>query len=215
MTTAKGGPLEILIKTISGSQLRSKSAQRGERPAFLSEGGGRSFQCFRAARIGLTPGTRPRFAGLREARAMSHSQRTVIVDDEASGRHVFRTALRSDDVHRFSAADSEAARAALERDVEEPAAVRAGTGTPFPDSLTSAKRALRHRLLARARVLPREAIKEQPDSAEPRYLMGVVEEMRNKRRATCREYQTALRVDSNFEPAKQGLVTCEDQAWSY
>jgi DNA-binding NtrC family response regulator len=72
--------------------------------------------------------------------------------------------------------------------------------------LTSAKRALSHRLFHRAGVLLREAIKEAPGSAEPRYLLGVLREVEGKPRAAAEAYRDALRVDPDYEPAKLHLM---------
>jgi DNA-binding NtrC family response regulator len=81
---------------------------------------------------------------------------------------------------------------------------------PAPDRprglLTSAKRALRHRLYHRAGVLLREAIHEDPRSAEPRYLLGVLREVEGKGKAAAEAYRDALRVDPGYEPAKLHLM---------
>ncbi len=72
--------------------------------------------------------------------------------------------------------------------------------------LSSAKRALGHRLFHRAGVLLREAIKENPGTAEPRYLLGVLHELEGKARAASDAYRDALRVDPEYEPAKLDLM---------
>jgi DNA-binding NtrC family response regulator len=72
--------------------------------------------------------------------------------------------------------------------------------------LTGAKRALNHRLFHRAGVLLREAIKEAPRSAEPRYLLGVLREVEGKPRAAAEAYRDALRVDPDYEPARLHLL---------
>jgi DNA-binding NtrC family response regulator len=72
--------------------------------------------------------------------------------------------------------------------------------------LSSAKRALNHRLFDRADVLLHEAIQEEPTSPEPRYLLGVLYEVRNKPRAAVAAYQEALRIDPDYEPAKFHLM---------
>jgi DNA-binding NtrC family response regulator len=74
------------------------------------------------------------------------------------------------------------------------------------DLLTGAKRALNHRLFHRAGVLLREAIKEQPRSAEPRYLLGVLREVEGKPGAAAAAYRDALRVDPDYEPARLHLM---------
>jgi DNA-binding response OmpR family regulator len=78
--------------------------------------------------------------------------------------------------------------------------------TQSRDMLTSAKRALNHRLFFRAEGLLREAIKEHPDSAEPWYLLGVLHEVQNKPRAAKEDYRSALRIDPGYEPAKFHLM---------
>ena len=83
----------------------------------------------------------------------------------------------------------------------EPRPARAaGAGRP-PDALSSAKRALNHRLFQRARGLLLMAIAENPDSPEPHYLMGVLHELQHEPKAASRAYQDALRVDPDYEPA--------------
>jgi DNA-binding response OmpR family regulator len=72
--------------------------------------------------------------------------------------------------------------------------------------LSSAKRALGHRLFHRAGVLLREAIKENPSSAEPCYLLGVLNEVENQPRAASKAYRDALRVDPDYEPARLHLM---------
>jgi CheY-like chemotaxis protein len=84
----------------------------------------------------------------------------------------------------------------------EPRPARAaGAGRP-PDALSSAKRALNHRLFQRARGLLLMAIAENPDSPEPHYLMGVLHELQHEPKAASRAYQDALRVDPDYEPAR-------------
>ena len=72
--------------------------------------------------------------------------------------------------------------------------------------LTSAKRALNHRLFHRAGVLLREAINEDPGSAEAHYLLGVLREVKGKPKAAAEAYRDALRVDPHYEPAKLHLM---------
>lgn len=72
--------------------------------------------------------------------------------------------------------------------------------------LRSAKRALGHRLFYRARVLLDEAIKEDPVAAEPRYLLGVLNEVENRPKAALTAYRDALRADPDYEPAKLHLL---------
>jgi DNA-binding NtrC family response regulator len=80
-----------------------------------------------------------------------------------------------------------------------------GAGRPR-SLLMSAKCALNHRLFKQAGVLLREAIKEEPRSAEPRYLLGVVREVEGRPEAAAEAYRDALRVDPHFEPAKLHLL---------
>jgi cytochrome c-type biogenesis protein CcmH/NrfG len=72
--------------------------------------------------------------------------------------------------------------------------------------LSSAKRALNHRLFHRAGVLLREAIKESPGSAEPRYLLGLLHEVEGEPGAASNAYRDALRVDPDYEPARLHLL---------
>jgi cytochrome c-type biogenesis protein CcmH/NrfG len=64
--------------------------------------------------------------------------------------------------------------------------------------------------LATAGVLLREVINEEPDSAEPRYLLGVLREVEGKPRAAAEAYRDALRVDPHYEPAKLHLMKYQD-----
>ena len=80
------------------------------------------------------------------------------------------------------------------------------SGSKPVSMLASAKRALGHRLFHRAGVLLREAIKENPGTAEPRYLLGVLHEVEGKTRAASDAYRDALRVDPEYEPAKLHLM---------
>jgi DNA-binding NtrC family response regulator len=82
----------------------------------------------------------------------------------------------------------------------------APAGPERHDLLTSAKRALNHRLFYRAKGLLQEAIKERPDSAEPWYLLGVLHEVEQKPAAAKEAYQAALRIDPEYEPAKFHLM---------
>ncbi|MDR3639305.1 MAG: response regulator [Isosphaeraceae bacterium] len=75
-----------------------------------------------------------------------------------------------------------------------------------PSLLSSAKRALGHRLFFRAGALLREAVKQEPGSAEARYLLGVLHEVEGKPKAAAEAYRDALRVDPNYEPAKMHLL---------
>jgi DNA-binding NtrC family response regulator len=68
--------------------------------------------------------------------------------------------------------------------------------------LSSAKLALNHRLFHRAGVLLREAIKEDPGSAESLYLLGLLHEVEGRPRAASEAYRDALRVDPDYEPAR-------------
>ena len=72
--------------------------------------------------------------------------------------------------------------------------------------LSSAKRALNHRLFFRAEGLLKEAIKERPDSAEPWYLLGVLHEVQQQATAAREAYEAALRIDPGYEPAKLHLM---------
>jgi DNA-binding NtrC family response regulator len=72
--------------------------------------------------------------------------------------------------------------------------------------LNSAKCALNQRLFKQAIVLLRQAIKEEPRSAEPRYLLGVIREVDGMPAAAAEAYRDALRVDPHFEPAKLHLM---------
>jgi DNA-binding NtrC family response regulator len=74
------------------------------------------------------------------------------------------------------------------------------------DTLSSAKRALNHRLFFRAEALLHEATKERPDSAEPWYLLGVLHEVQHKPAAAKEAYQAALRINPGYEPAKLHLM---------
>lgn len=76
--------------------------------------------------------------------------------------------------------------------------------------LLSAKRAMSHRLFYRADSLLREVIAEDPSSAEPRYLLGVLRELEGKPRAAADAYRGALHVDPNYEPAKLHLMRFQD-----
>jgi len=90
---------------------------------------------------------------------------------------------------------------------QDPAAPVPRTSTSPPRSmLSSAKRALNHRLFSRAGVLLREAIREQPDSAEAWYLLGVLRELKNKPRDAQEAYRSALRIDPEYEPARFHLM---------
>jgi DNA-binding NtrC family response regulator len=98
---------------------------------------------------------------------------------------------------------------ALRRVVSEVLARHARDDEPAPrprrDTLTSAKRALNHRLFQRAKALLQEAIKEVPDSAEPWYLLGVLHQMRNNPRAAAQAFQTAHKLDPEHEATKLKL----------
>jgi len=74
------------------------------------------------------------------------------------------------------------------------------------DMLSSAKRALNHRLFFRAEGLLKEAIKEHPDLAEPWYLLGVLNEVQQLPKAAKDAYEMALRIDPGYEPAKLHLM---------
>lgn len=74
------------------------------------------------------------------------------------------------------------------------------------DLLSSAKRALRHRLLRRADTLLHAVVKRDPGLAEPRYLLGVLREIEGRPKAAVEAYREALRVDPNYEPAKLHLM---------
>jgi DNA-binding NtrC family response regulator len=86
-----------------------------------------------------------------------------------------------------------------------------GVGRQRRDMLSSAKRALNHRLFFRAEELLREAIRERPDSAEPWYLLGVLHEVRQKPAAARKAYQAALRVSPGYEPAKLHLMKFQSE----
>ncbi len=86
----------------------------------------------------------------------------------------------------------------------EPAEI-APAPRPKRDLLTSAKRALNHRLFMRAKALLEEAIKEQPDAVEPWYLLGVLHEVQNNPRAAERAFRTAHELDPKHEPTKLKL----------
>jgi DNA-binding NtrC family response regulator len=91
---------------------------------------------------------------------------------------------------------------------DDPEAVSTSGATARPprDMLSSAKRALNHRLFFRAEALLRTAIKDRPDSAEPWYLLGVLHEVQRKPRAAKEAYQAALRIDPGYEAAKFHLM---------
>jgi DNA-binding NtrC family response regulator len=74
------------------------------------------------------------------------------------------------------------------------------------DMLSSAKRALNHRLFYRAEALLGEAARENPNSAEPLYLLGVLHEVQRKPAAAKEAYQAALRIDPAYEPARFHLL---------
>ncbi len=81
----------------------------------------------------------------------------------------------------------------------DPAATRSNPR----DTLSSAKRALNHRLFFRAEGLLKEAIKQRPDSAEPWYLLGILQEVQQKPlggEGGLRWH--ALKIDPGYEPAK-------------
>lgn len=78
--------------------------------------------------------------------------------------------------------------------------------------LSSAKRALGHRLFYRAGGLLREVIREEPASAEARYLLGVLGEVEGKPTAAAEAYREALRVDPEYEPAKLHLLKYQGTA---
>jgi DNA-binding NtrC family response regulator len=88
----------------------------------------------------------------------------------------------------------------------EPQTIANGAGGERRDMLSSAKRALNHRLFFRAEGLLNEAIKERPDSAEPWYLLGVLHEVQQEPRAARDAYQAALRINPAYEPAKLHLM---------
>jgi DNA-binding NtrC family response regulator len=77
---------------------------------------------------------------------------------------------------------------------------------PTHDMLSSAKRALNHRLFYRAESLLRAAIEERPDSPEPWYLLGILHEVQQKPAAAREAYEAALRINPNYEPAKLHLM---------
>ena len=88
----------------------------------------------------------------------------------------------------------------------EPEQVHAAASNAPRDLLSSAKRALNHRLFFRAEGLLREAIRERPDSAEAWYLLGVLHEVQHKQAAAKDAYHAALRIDPGYEPAKLHLL---------
>jgi DNA-binding NtrC family response regulator len=87
-----------------------------------------------------------------------------------------------------------------------PDRVPAATTARRHDMLSSAKRALNHRLFFRAEGLLKEAIKERPDSAEPWYLLGVLHDVQNQATAARESYKAALQIDPGYEPAKLHLM---------
>jgi CheY-like chemotaxis protein len=74
------------------------------------------------------------------------------------------------------------------------------------DLLSSAKRALNHRLFFRAEGLLKQAIKERPDLAEPHYLLGVLHELQLQPNAAREAYEAALQINPGYEPAKRHLM---------
>ena len=88
----------------------------------------------------------------------------------------------------------------------EPHRDLAETTAKARDMLSSAKRALNHRLFYRAEGLLKEAIKERPDLAEPWYLLGVLHELQLQMKPARDAYEAALRVNSGYEPAKLHLM---------
>jgi DNA-binding response OmpR family regulator len=68
--------------------------------------------------------------------------------------------------------------------------------------LASAKRAINHRLFDRASVLLHEVIKENPRSAEPWYLMGVLHEARDRPRTAIKDYKSALELEPDHAYAR-------------
>jgi DNA-binding response OmpR family regulator len=98
---------------------------------------------------------------------------------------------------------------------DEPAPGRAPVAAPRRTAtrnlLSSAKRALNHRLFFRAEALLREAIKEHPGSAEPWYLLGVLHEVQHEPTPAREAYQAALRIDPGYEPAKFHLMKFTDK----
>jgi DNA-binding response OmpR family regulator len=77
---------------------------------------------------------------------------------------------------------------------------------PPRDLLTSAKRAINHRLFARAEVLLRREIADRPESAEPWYLLGVLREVQQRPRAAQEAYRKALEIVPGYEPARFHLM---------
>jgi DNA-binding NtrC family response regulator len=94
----------------------------------------------------------------------------------------------------------------LARDADAESDSESETAPHRRDLLSSAKRALNHRLFYRAAGLLREAINERPDSAEPWYLLGVLHEVEQKPAAAKEAYQAALRIDPGYEPAQFHLM---------
>ena len=88
----------------------------------------------------------------------------------------------------------------------EPERDPAATTARPRDMLSSAKRALNHRLFYRAEGLLKEAIKDRPNSAEPWYLLGVLHEVQQKPKAAREAYQMAQQIDPGYEPAKLHLM---------
>jgi DNA-binding NtrC family response regulator len=89
---------------------------------------------------------------------------------------------------------------------DEPKPVHTATKPWSRDLLSSAKRALNHRLFFRSEVILRAVIQERPDSAEPWYLLGVLREVQQRPRAAQEAYRAALRIDPGYEPAKFHLM---------
>jgi DNA-binding NtrC family response regulator len=89
---------------------------------------------------------------------------------------------------------------------DEPEQALAGTTRRPHDMLSSAKRALNHRLFYRAEGLLKEAMKERPGSAEPWYLLGVLHEVQLQTTAAREAYEAALRIDPGYEPAELQLL---------
>jgi Flp pilus assembly protein TadD len=88
----------------------------------------------------------------------------------------------------------------------EPEQVSAGSGRKRHDTLSSARRALNHRLFFRAKGLLRAAIKERPDSAEPWYLLGVLYEAQHEPATARQAYETALQIDPGCAAAESRLM---------
>jgi DNA-binding NtrC family response regulator len=88
----------------------------------------------------------------------------------------------------------------------EPKANATAGGGGRRDLLSSAKRALNHRLFFRAEALLNEAIKESCGSAETWYLLGVLHEVQHKPAEAREAYEAALRIDPEYEPAKLHLI---------